>query len=498
VRQGQTDWRNAEGKSVFADKAEMAGPFDAHFENIDGPRGVRLIAEPAQRGGKMAVKPEHPWEARGIDITQLVPTSDGKVLAWANCTDERGEKHSCYLESNDAITWRRPKLGLVEYDGSKENNLTPDKAPGRVFIDPHGPPEERFKCVSNGSMPAAEFEKLRQKPAWRDRPISVMAIEDDKDRSNVVCVWGYVSPDGFRWKQLEEPLTIEESDGDQTLYWDSKLEKYVMYLRSYSTVVRAPGYPVDHAKWHKLLPRRVIARSESADFRRFPLSETIIEGSNEMGPTDTYYLNARTTIPGAPDLHLMFPTRYVLEEDNTALDLYTSFDGKMWHIAPRCPLMRTADFGQWDGGCMFFWPHLVERGNGDWVLLYLGHNFPHKYPRGNRVEEYGTAIWPKGRLMAIEAVGQGKFTTPAFLAPGEKMRINALTGRVGEIRIEAADLNGKPIPGRSFADSVPIVGDQYRIAVTWKGVDTLGVKTREPVVLRFQMDKAKIYALDFE
>src|SRR6266550_2318274 len=49
VRQGQTEWLNAEGKSVFADKKEMAGPFDAHFTNIDGPWGVRLIAEPAQR-----------------------------------------------------------------------------------------------------------------------------------------------------------------------------------------------------------------------------------------------------------------------------------------------------------------------------------------------------------------------------------------------------------------------------------------------------------------
>jgi hypothetical protein len=194
----------------------------------------------------------------------------------------------------------------------------------------------------------------------------------------------------------------------------------------------------------------------------------------------------------------MFPTRYVLEEDNTALDLYTSFDGKLWHIVPGCPLLRTADFGQWDGGCMFFWPNLIERGDGDWVLLYKADNFPHKYPRGKRVSDSGTAVWPKGRLMAIEAVGQGYFVTPAFLAPGEKLRINALTSRVGEIRIEVADLEGKPIPGRSFADSNPIIGDQYRTPVTWKGGDTLGVKTREPVLLRFQINKAKIYGLDFE
>jgi hypothetical protein len=325
-----------------------------------------------------------------------------------------------------------------------------------------------------------------------------MAIEDDRDRSSVTCVYGYVSPDGLNWKQLPDPLTFEESDGEQNVYWDPHLKKYVMYLRTYSVGARADGYPVNNARRHKFLARRAIARSESADFRSFPLSDTIIEGSNEMGPSDSYYLSARTTIPGAPDFHLMLPTRYTIATDDTALDLYTSFDGKLWHIAPGCPLLRTADFGQWDGGCMFFRPNLMERADGDWLLLYRGDNFPHKYPRGKQTTDYGTAVWPKGRLMAIEAIEKGGFTTPAFLAPGEKLKINALTHRVGEIRIEVADFDGKPIPSHSFADSNPVVGDQYRTLVTWKGGDTLGISAGKPVVLRFRMEKARIYGLDFE
>ena len=124
--------------------------------------------------------------------------------------------------------------------------------------------------------------------------------------------------------------------------------------------------------------------------------------------------------------------------------------------------MRQSDFGQWDAGSLFFYPNLVERADGDWVLLYRGDNFPHKYPRGHRTIDYGTAVWPKGRLMAIEAVEKGFFATPAFLAPGEKLRINALIGRTGEVRIELADLEGDPIPGHAFAEADPITGDQYR------------------------------------
>src|SRR4051812_31201428 len=95
VRQGQTEWLNADGKSVFADKKEMAGPFDAHFENIDGPWGVRLIAEQAKRGGKLAVTPAHPWEAGGISITDMLPMPDGKIMAWADCIDDKGQPHAC-------------------------------------------------------------------------------------------------------------------------------------------------------------------------------------------------------------------------------------------------------------------------------------------------------------------------------------------------------------------------------------------------------------------
>src|ERR1043165_7153578 len=127
VRPGQHDWLNEQGESVYAKTSVMAGPFDAHFNNIDGPWGVRLIAEQAQRGGKLPVKPEFPWEAGGITIEQMLPTPDGKIIAWGDCFDAAKKAHGCYLESTDGVNWIRPKLGLVEFEGSKENNLLAGK-----------------------------------------------------------------------------------------------------------------------------------------------------------------------------------------------------------------------------------------------------------------------------------------------------------------------------------------------------------------------------------
>jgi hypothetical protein len=323
-----------------------------------------------------------------------------------------------------------------------------------------------------------------------------MATETDPGR--VHAIFGYVSPDGFRWKKIEEPLSVEISDGDQSVYWDPYLKKYVMYARTYFVGRRADGFPLKHERRHQFIGRRAMGRSESDNFREFPLSEVIIETTNSMPPTDTFYLNCYTRIPGAPDEHVMFPSRYIQHEDKTALDLYTSYDGKSWHIAPGSPVLETADFGQFDGGCLFAYPHLIERSNGDWILLYRGDIFPHKYPRGKQASEWGIAVWPKGRLTAIEAPEQGAFTTPAFLLPGQKLRINAKTSRVGEIRVEVADFYGETLPGYTFDDSVPIIGDQYQTPVTWKNAESLNVPVGEPVVLRFRMKLAKMYGLDFE
>jgi len=51
------------------------------------------------------------------------------------------------------------------------------------------------------------------------------------------------------------------------------------------------------------------------------------------------------------------------------------------------------------------------------------------------------------------------------------------------------------LPGRSFAECVPLFGDCYRQAVTWKSGS--GLPTDQGVVLRFLMDQVRLYALDF-
>ena len=66
-----------------------------------------------------------------------------------------GKKASrwCYAQSEDGMNWEKPALGVVEFDGSTDNNiLGSDNWPsikGGVFIDPHETdPGKRFKALS--------------------------------------------------------------------------------------------------------------------------------------------------------------------------------------------------------------------------------------------------------------------------------------------------------------------------------------------------------------
>jgi hypothetical protein len=139
----------------------------------------------------------------------------------------------------------------------------------------------------------------------------------------------------------------------------------------------------------------------------------------------------------------------------------------------------------------------VELPNGDWVLPYTGYTFPHKYPRGQLSYALGYALWPQGRLVAVEATERGEFATVGLLPPGRTLHLNCLTQRVGWIKVEVANIQGNPLPGRSFAEATPITGDQPAALVTWNGHTDLGNPPDAPIILRFQMEKARLFSLDF-
>ncbi len=489
IRPGQLDWQDEEGNSVYGKSEVKADRFESKFHYYDFPHGIKIQAHPAQRKGPI-IDREKPWEKMGIRVSSLLH-ENGNYRMWGTSQSAEGNNYGCYFESKDGLHWERPNLGLVEHEGNTQNNLLEFDKPVSIFKDPIAPSEERYKTVWHGDFNPEDFEEYE-----KHRPWSVMASETDPGRYHSIL--GAVSSDGLRWNEIPKALSVEPSDTNIVCTYDSSLKKYVMYTRNYLVGPRAENFSNPTTRMHQFVFRRSIGRSESSSFYEFPLSDVIIEPGPDRLPTDCFYTSCKTTFPGAPDHHLMFPAVYHLGDDTTSIEVQSSYDGRLWHRIPGEPVLNTADEGEWDGGCVFTAHNLVELSGGDFGLPYTGYVYPHKYPRGAWGYDVGMAIWPKGRLIGLEAEEEGEFATMAIVLPGTKMRVNALTKRVGHILIEVADYDGNRLPGRSFEDADPIVGDQFRTSVSWNGESELGVEKGTPVILRFRMKMAEIFFIDFE
>jgi hypothetical protein len=459
IQPGDLDWRDARGQSVYVHGS--SGLFEADHVGINAPHGIRIIAEKPQvlepffRPHRMILR-------------------DGDLY--------RGWTDSDYYESRDALRWER-KAKLQPGEGVPDGFY-------QVFIDPVGPPEERFKAVWTGAIDRARFEAFRkQRPdGWEPRALLHLGEKDQ-----AACIRGSVSPDGIHWKTLPDPLVVEYCDTWNTAYFDAALQQYVLFTRNWSIGPRTDRLPPDIRNSWTGVGRRAIGRTTSRDFRRFAPSEIVLEPTPEMLPSEQLYTNCYTTVPGAPDQHLMFPTIWNgSRDDTTRIALASSHDGKVWHWVPGGDLLRTPAFGRWDGGCIWATPNLLELPGGDWALPYIANNVPHKYPRGQRTSGTSYAVWPRGRMIAVEAEDDGEFTMIPMVPPGKRITINCVTLRTGWVKIGVLGVNG-----RGLSDCVPIVGDHHETRVTWSGGDDLGVDDGKPVTLRVEMKQAKVYGLEF-
>ncbi|MEN6352802.1 MAG: hypothetical protein ABFD02_05045, partial [Bacteroidales bacterium] len=69
---------------------------------------------------------DKPWEGKFCGYVTIIKDGDlfRAYYRGKHKTSENKElQNTCYAESKDGITWVKPALGLVEVNGSKENNI---------------------------------------------------------------------------------------------------------------------------------------------------------------------------------------------------------------------------------------------------------------------------------------------------------------------------------------------------------------------------------------
>ena len=468
---GRVKWQTADGKDakLFA------------YTKVDGvkgtplktPYGIKLVPQLAQKIGPVLPN-DRDWEFMIFGYCTLLDLG-GKFGLWYEVVPPKGSGGRClvcYAESTDGMNWTKPDLGLVEYGGSKKNTIVIDGARcpyhsfhgSSVFIDPNAPAAERFKVVHwTPSVPPEVLARLK-----RERPESI----DPSGEEHKCAVMLGSSPDGLRWKFNDQLLFSHTCDTQTIMAWDPFLQRYVCFTRT------------------GLLGRRSIGRAETADLARWPVPEVLLWTPPDGDPADDLYCNSKSLYPGTKTMHLMFPTVYKRRVDGCALRMVSSLDTVVWEWLPG-EVMQDGEPGSWAGGCFLGGCGLTEIPGDRVVLPYGGYEYPHKYPRFDRVGRIGYATWPKERLVALQADEDAEFWTPGLAVAGDTLHLNFDIKRAGYIKVEV-----EGVAGRGLEDCDALFGTTFKKQVTWKGNGSLGAEKGKPVVLRFRMRSAKLFSFE--
>ena len=105
----------------------------------------------------------------------------------------------------------------------------------------------------------------------------------------------------------------------------------------------------------------------------------------------------------------------------------------------------------------------------------------------------GLATCLRDRFVSLDSDGKsGELVTKAFKLEGRALRLN--TDARGDIRVEVQDENGKPMPGFSAAECVPVKGDSVHASVGWQNQKDMAVLQGRTIKLRFKMRVARLFS----
>lgn len=347
-----------------------------------------------------------------------------------------------YCESRDGVRWTKPKLGLVEIDGSRDNNVILHEAPfchnfsPMLDTRPGVPPDQRFKALA-GTV-----------------------------KSGLVA---FVSGDGIRWRKLRpEPVityTKEYAfDSQNVSFWSPAEGKYVCYFR--------------HFLETKL---RSVCRTTSDDFLTW--SDPVPMKPNF--PDEHLYTTLTHPYFRAPHLSIATPTRFLPDRGESTDILFMTARGD-------APFDRT--FRD-----VFIRPGLdpARWGNrSNYAALNVVPTSP---------TEMSIYVTPFRRLVlrtdGFASVHAGpddaRLRTKLLRFTGSALDLNYRTSAAGRVRVGLEYADGQPVPGFSLDDCPEIVGDEISRLVRWKHNPDLSALAGQPLRLVFDLREADLFALQF-
>ena len=347
-----------------------------------------------------------------------------------------------YCESRDGIHWVKPKLGLIEIDGNKENNVILHEPPFchnfSPFLDTRSgvASHERFKALA-GTV-----------------------------KSSLVA---FVSNDGIRWRKLRSEPVITYTkeyafDSQNVSFWSESEKRYVCYFR------------------HFLDKRlRSVCRTTSEDFVKW--SEPVALRPNF--PDEHLYTTLTHPYFRAPHIYVALPTRFHAGRgESTDILFMTARGDRPYDRTFREAFIRPGlDPARWGNRANYAALNVVPTGPTE-MSIYT--------------TPFRRFVLRTDGFASVHAGDDiGEMVTRPLQFSGHELFLNYSTSAGGSLRVEIQDEDGQPLPAYALADCRTLVGDAIEQTVTWAKGSSVASLAGRPVRLRFIMQEADLFALQF-
>jgi hypothetical protein len=465
---------------------------DFLIERLEGKAELRLHHPEPQ---EVVLVHDAPWEGNACCYHSVF--QDGKLYrmfyrGWtlevvANKLKQPHIPVSCYAESPDGLHWKKPTLGLVAFNGSKENNIVLTSGPlGDVTLQVGE--AAYFKDENPDSPPEARYKAL----VLTTKPLGLMPFQ---------------SGDALHWTPMSPHPVITQGafDSQNLAFWDPLRREYRAYYRFFKEGVRD------------------IRTSTSKDFLHW---SDPVDLEYPDAPREQLYTNQIKPYYRAPHLFLGFPTRYMdrgwtestrnlpdpghREQRAQANPRYgtavtealfmTSRDGQLFHRWNDAFLRPGIERpGAWNYGQQFIAWQLVETGSTipgapNELSLYATESY-WTGKKGNLLRRYRLRM--DGFVSVHAPRTGGELITKPFTFAGSELTLNVATAAAGGVQVELQDAQGQPIPGFTLADCNLVFGDSLARHASWKQGKGVGSQAGKPVRLRLHLEDADLFSFQF-
>jgi len=503
-----TQVRGAEAAAKVEDiGSEKQLWLDERLMDQERSHGVTRRMNPPLRIERV-MTPDAPWEALGfIFYSSVVEAKDGFLLYYGSYDAEK-KKHFCVATSEDGLHWVRPKLGLREFGGSKDNNI--------LAVD------AVEACVINDAD--------QQKPDLHYR-LFYTRHWPDPQRAGVYTA---TSADGIHWNEMEQRMLPFVPDSQPSAYWDDERKEYAIFLRAWDKKRFVARVGVKHVEdpwpWDAQGPPFMVWGPNKIPTLSHELP--IVMGPDEKDPPSLELYTSgclKLGDDGTRHAYLAFPAAFTLykgpewepralpktSDGSFDVQLAVSRDGVQWERF-REPYIST---GRLDGLDL----RLVSMGVGmvhprarrpdDWPCLqyFVGWPYTHgqpvvwdrdvkereKWMKQDRGGIYCAMQRCDGFVSMDAGNEEGVLVTKPVKFKGSKLFLSFKTAGIGSVKVALLDEAGQPFEGFDKEDCELINGDELQHEVKRKGKG--GVSPLQGVTMRLQftMRNAKVFAWQF-